>query len=84
MKQMMSEESVEPEVNEESQGIDGIIETVQSYIQDPSLVTVDTLTQLKSDLEDLKSVLDGEDGGEENPGDEGSLSGALMKMRGGE
>ena len=47
-----------------SQGIDSIIGTVESYIQDPSLVTPKTLNELKMELMDLKTYLDREESGE--------------------
>jgi len=49
------------EQESEGGGIDSIISTVDSYILDPKLITPQTLEQLKSDLMDLKSYLDGEE-----------------------
>lgn len=45
----------------ESEGIDGIISRVDEYIQNPQMVTPETLTALKAELMDLKTVLDGEE-----------------------
>jgi len=49
------------DMNEESTPLDDIISNVDSYIKNPKLVTSETLTKLKSDLEDLKSFLDSEE-----------------------
>lgn len=45
----------------EGSPIDGIISTVGNLMADPKNITPETLAQLKIDLEDLKTVLDGED-----------------------
>lgn len=81
MKPMMSEEVVEP-VEEESQGIDGIIATVDSYLENPELVTPETLMELKADLEDLKAFLDGDETPDVPESTKGSLSGRMSQMRG--
>ena len=67
----------------EGGGIDEIIMRVESYIQNPQMVTPETLNQLKSELIDLKGVLEGEPE-EEMPMEKpsGGLSG--MMKRGGE
>lgn len=39
-------------------GIDSIIQTVESYISNPKLVTPQTLESLRDELIDLKSYLD--------------------------
>lgn len=41
--------------------IDGCISTVDQFIADPKSITPETLNQLKMDLQDLKTVLDGEE-----------------------
>ena len=50
----------------DSQGFEGILSTLDSYIQDPKLATRQTLMQLKSDVMDLKDYFDGEETGEPN------------------
>ena len=45
----------------ESTPLDGIISRLDEYIKNPKLVTSETLTELKSEIEDLKSVMDGEE-----------------------
>lgn len=40
--------------------IDDIISTVDQFMADPKSVTPETLGQLKLDLEDLKTILDGD------------------------
>lgn len=62
--------------------IDAIIATVDGYIQNPASVTPETLGQLKMDLEDLKTVLDGEEQGETAPATP-PPSGGLAEMIGG-
>lgn len=61
--------------------IDNIISTVDGYIQDPKTITPETLAQLKMDLEDLKTVLDGEEHGEPSgppaPPSQGGLAGMI-------
>jgi hypothetical protein len=57
---MMSEE----EGMEGGTGIDAIISRVDAYIKNPKMVTPETLSELKGELEDLKSYLD-EDAGED-------------------
>ena len=52
-------EKEKPESNTE--GIDSIISRLEEYIADPKLATSETLTELKDQLVDLKSYLDGED-----------------------
>lgn len=68
--------------NEETSGIDAIIRIVESYIEDPKLVTPETLSALKDDLVDLKSYLDG-DGEEEPEKGSGGLTIVMEKARGG-
>ena len=63
----MNETNMENE-KPESDGIDGIIATVESYIQNPKMVTPETLNQLKSDLMDLKDYLDNGENQEESGG----------------
>ena len=81
---MEQETNTETEQSEgEGSGIDSIISTVKSYIQDPKLVTPETLTSLKADLEDLKGYLDGEEPEDEvksEPEEKGD--GGLMIMIG--
>ena len=48
---------------QESQGIDSVIAKVESYIQDPKMVTPETLMDLKNDLMDLKDYMDNPDQG---------------------
>lgn len=58
---------IEKDENEMSP-LGDIIKRVDSYIKDPKLVTPDTLSELKSELEDLKGFLDsdGNEDGEES------------------
>lgn len=67
---------------QEGSPIDGMIAQVDSYIKDPKLITPDTLMQLKSDLEDLKSVVEGGPEGEAAPQGPG-LAGAISQNMGG-
>lgn len=60
---MMDNNSMETE-SPEMTPIDGIISRVDSYISNPSQVTPETLNELKNELVDLKTFLDG---GEESP-----------------
>lgn len=46
---------------QEGTPLDGIISTVDSFMTDPKAITPETLGQLKMDLEDLKTVMDGEE-----------------------
>lgn len=65
MEQMpMSTETSPVEPEQEVGGIDQIISQVDSYIQDPKMVTPATLMGLKESLMDLKGFLDGEEQGE--------------------
>ena len=58
--------------------LDEIISRVQSYIENPSLATPETLGELVADLVDLKSVVDGE----ETPEVMGESDGLAGMMRG--
>jgi len=58
---MKQEMNTETEESAEPIGIDSIIARVDSYIADTKLVTPGTLAELKSELEDLKEYLDGEE-----------------------
>lgn len=60
MDEMMQSEPME------AQGIDGVIARVEEYIQNPQMVTPETLMALKDELMDLKTVLDGEMAPEES------------------
>jgi len=53
--------TMETEAADEPQGIDGIIARVDSYIAKPEMITPETLTQLREELLDLKSILDPEE-----------------------
>lgn len=44
--------------------LDSIIYSVDGFMQDPKSATPEALGQLRADLEDLKTVLDQEEGGE--------------------
>ena len=68
-----------PENQQEGSPLDEIIARVGSYMQDPSMVTPQTLGELKMDLEDLKAVVDGEPM-EAAPED---MGGGLSSMMGG-
>lgn len=77
MKPMMNKET------EDKMGIDAIISRVESYVEDPDLVTPETLMELKEELMDLKGYMDGEDEMEEPEKEEGGLSIIIgKKMRG--
>ncbi len=75
----------------ETTPFDDIINRVRGYIKDPTQVTHETLSELLTELEDLKSVVDGEESGEptpepqpQNPNEKPSLTIAIDKgMRGG-
>ena len=51
----------EPEAGEELTPLDSIIQRVESYIENPRLATPETLTELRDELLDLKSVTDSEE-----------------------
>lgn len=57
--------------------MDGILARIDSYIQDPSLVTKETLTELKNELIDLQGYLD-EDEPAPSMQDEGEGKGGLV------
>lgn len=69
--------------------LDDLIAKIESYIKDPRLVTPETLTDVKSELMDLKSYMDGGETADEptqqdGPPDEGNgLHIVIGKMRGG-
>lgn len=46
---------------QEGTPLDDLISRVDSYIKDPKLVTPETLMEMKSELEDLKSYMDQEE-----------------------
>ena len=72
-------ETQEMETNETP--LDGLIERVKSYIEEPKLVTKETLQELLSELEDLKSVMDEEEPEEEMPKEkEGKNPGLLISI----
>ena len=71
MEQMQQDNSTD--TTDSTTPLDEIISRVDSYIADPKLVTTDTLTQLKNDLVDLKSVIDQEETGE-SESDQGQTS----------
>jgi len=56
---------------EENSPLDSIIERVDSYIADPSLVDRKTLQDLKEELVDLRSFMDGDEEAEETVDEEG-------------
>lgn len=59
--------AADPQMAEnEGSPLDAMISTVDSYMRDPKLITPETLGQLKADLIDLKSYVDG------GPSDSGS------------
>lgn len=58
----VEEVTQEPPAMESGGGIDDIIARVQSYQENPQMVTPETLGELLSELMDLKTVLDGEEG----------------------
>lgn len=71
----------EPMGQEEGTPLDGIISTVDQLMADPKSITPETLGQLRMDLEDLKTVLDG---GEQEPTEPAApSSGGLAGMIGG-
>lgn len=68
------------EMPDEPQGIDSIIARVDQYLAKPEMVTPDTLMELRTELEDLKTVLDGDNSGEQAPpapGPQGGLAGMM-------
>lgn len=67
--------------DENGSPIDGIISTVDQFISNPKAITPDTLGQLKMDLEDLKTVLDG--GDDSGQAVEPAAAGGLAGMIGG-
>ena len=67
------------EETQESQGIDSVIAKVESYIQDPKMVTPETLMDLKNDLMDLKDYMDNPDQGE-NPSGSGEPNGIAIMI----
>lgn len=81
--------SSEDQAGTETTPLDGLISRIRSYIQDPKLVTRETLMEIESELEDLKSVVDGEpeeSGESEDDGKQPSLSimiGKAKRMGGG-
>lgn len=69
---------------EEPEGLDAVIAKVDSYIQDPKLVTPETLMELKTDLEDLKGFMDEEETVEEpEDKDDNGLMIMIGKHKGG-
>lgn len=75
-----------PQDQQDSPGtpIDDIISTVDQFISDPKAITPETLGQLKMDLEDLKTILDQEEGGEPSaPPPPAGAAGGLAGMIGG-
>ena len=58
--------------------LDSIISRVDSYIQDPKLVTPDTLMELKTELEDLKGYVENEPQEAEVP----DMASTMAKMKG--
>ena len=44
----------------EAQGFDSVLQTIEGYIEDPSTVTRQTLSQLKADVMDLKDYFENE------------------------
>ena len=79
--QPTAEPTAEPQ---ESQGIDSIIERVDSYIQQPEMVTPQTLNELKMELMDLKTFLDGGETGGQLQGQPSGLSDMMAKYGGGQ
>jgi hypothetical protein len=67
----------------ESSPIDAMIEQLDSYIKNPSMVTPETLMQLKDGLMALKADVEGEETAEpmEQIPEEGSFSGEIQKKR---
>ena len=57
---MMNEET---EMSEELMGhpIDAIVSRIDDYIKNPKLVTKETLTELRNEVEDLKAMTDEEE-----------------------
>ena len=60
---------------DEQSPLDDLISRVESYIKDPALVSRETLTEMKSELENLKSYMDTEETQEGNPTENGSNGG---------
>lgn len=77
----------EPPMDDQQQGspIDDMINQVDSYIKNPSMVTPETLMQLKQDLVDLRDGVEGEGPPDQSapPPPEGSFSGDIHKRMSG-
>ena len=56
-------------MSEDKSPLDELVDQVQSYIDDPKLVTPETLEDLKTQLVDLKTVFDSDEESEEEPED---------------
>lgn len=63
--------------------IDSVISTVDTFLSDPKSITPDSLKQLRMDLEDLKTVLDGEESPEQHAPQQSPSAGGLAGMIGG-
>lgn len=56
-------------MSEDKSPLDELVDQVQSYIDDPKLVTPETLEDLKTQLVDLKTVFDSDEESEEESED---------------
>ena len=68
------------QMNTETEGLDGIIGRVESYIQNPDMVTPETLEALLDELYQLRDSQGGEEV-EGAPGEESGMTGMINKMR---
>lgn len=87
MQEQPTNTATEP-MADEAQGtpLDTIISSVDSFMQNPQAITPEALGQLRADLEDLKSVVDGESAEPEAPAappSDGGMAGMIGSMRGG-
>ena len=71
-------------MEQQAGGIDAIIERVESYIQQPEMVTPQTMNELKMELIDLKTFLDGEETQEPTQAPQSGLSEMMSKYGGGQ
>lgn len=64
---------------DDSQGFDSVLQTIEGYIQDPTTVTRQTLSQLKADVMDLKDYFEGSQE-QANPSEESASQTGMSEM----